>query len=553
MLHALELENFKAFGQRTRIEFAPITLIFGENSAGKSTILQALNLLKQTRESREQGSVLLPRAEGGISDLGSFQELLFDHNTDLSLVIRVELSSRRTRFLPRRLARAIGEQPTVGYEVSFRRRPNDNEVCLEHLLLLLGDNPNPVLRFEPTELEPEERRNLRQSPYYWRTRHPIRPSELRAAKCVAITEEGDLWSDAFEYCIQNSPEIVRSLELFSDETLGRKRADQSTLFAEENAYRDALKRAIAFYSRQFTMPEFVERMREAQIGAIVALDGFTAMPVPFTRSHDFPEFAATRQFGGPGRLRDVFGADAAALMFESARLLDDALELLFPMGPFRRPPERWYIFTGTSPKDVGYRGQLLPDLLFRRHELVEQTNQWLDRLGVGYHVDPKPVGTNSQDLFELRLVDQRRGKPIDVALSDVGFGISQLLPFVVQCLASEGQIITIEQPEVHVHPRLQSDLADLLIETTQEPRGHRFIIETHSEHLILRLLRRIRETSDGELPKGHPGLRPDQLSVIYVSRGEGGSVVQRLRVDERGEFIDRWPNGFFEERAKEIF
>ena len=80
MLHALELENFKAFGKRSRIEFAPITLIFGENSAGKSTILQALNLLKQTLESQESGVLLLPREEDGIVDLGSFQEMIFDHD-----------------------------------------------------------------------------------------------------------------------------------------------------------------------------------------------------------------------------------------------------------------------------------------------------------------------------------------------------------------------------------------------------------------------------------------------------------------------------------------
>ncbi len=76
MLKAIELENFKAFGERCRIELAPITLISGENSAGKSSILQALNLLKQTRESRDHGALLMPRTEGGIVELGGFQELL---------------------------------------------------------------------------------------------------------------------------------------------------------------------------------------------------------------------------------------------------------------------------------------------------------------------------------------------------------------------------------------------------------------------------------------------------------------------------------------------
>ena len=64
----------------------------------------------------------------------------------------------------------------------------------------------------------------------------------------------------------------------------------------------------------------------------------------------------------------------------AGRALEQTLEALFPMGPFRRPPERWYIFTGTSPQDVGYRGDLLPDLLLRRPELVKEANQWLYQL-----------------------------------------------------------------------------------------------------------------------------------------------------------------------------
>ena len=80
MITKLTLENFKAFGSPSPIELAPITLFVGQNSAGKSSILQALNLLKQTHESRDSGAPLLPRAEAGIVDLGSFGELLHDHD-----------------------------------------------------------------------------------------------------------------------------------------------------------------------------------------------------------------------------------------------------------------------------------------------------------------------------------------------------------------------------------------------------------------------------------------------------------------------------------------
>jgi predicted ATPase len=212
------------------------------------------------------------------------------------------------------------------------------------------------------------------------------------------------------------------------------------------------------------------------------------------------------------------------------------------MGPSRRPPERWYIFTGTSPQDVGYRGDLLPDLLFRRPEIIDEANEWLGRLEIGYKIKVQSVGERSRDLFEVRLIDQRRGREVDVALSDVGFGISQILPFIVQSLAGERQIITIEQPEVHIHPRLQADLGDLLAATVREPRNHRFVIETHSEHLVLRMQRLIRDEQ----------LTPNDVSIIYVSRGVNGSRAERLRLDENGDFIDDWPGGFFPERLREL-
>lgn len=93
MIHALELENFKAFGKRVHIPFAPITLIFGENSAGKSSILQSLNLLKQTLESADMEVLSLRQSENGIVDLGSFQEMLFDHDLKRTLSIRIEMST----------------------------------------------------------------------------------------------------------------------------------------------------------------------------------------------------------------------------------------------------------------------------------------------------------------------------------------------------------------------------------------------------------------------------------------------------------------------------
>ena len=205
-----------------------------------------------------------------------------------------------------------------------------------------------------------------------------------------------------------------------------------------------------------------------------------------------------------------------------------------------------YIFTGTTPQDVGYQGHLLPDLLYRQRDLTTHTNEWLRKLDIGYEIKIRHLGDRSgdrsSDLFELRLLDTRRKSQVEVGLSDVGFGISQILPLIVQSLAASDQIISIEQPEVHIHPCLQADLGDLLIEAIQESRRNQFIIETHSEHLALRLQRRVREKK----------LSPQDISIVFVSRGPNGATVQPLRLDEDGDFMDEFPGGFFPERLREL-
>ncbi|MGQ3280828.1 MAG: DUF3696 domain-containing protein, partial [Shinella sp.] len=101
-------------------------------------------------------------------------------------------------------------------------------------------------------------------------------------------------------------------------------------------------------------------------------------------------------------------------------------------------------------------------------------------------------------------------------------------------------------------------LGDLFIQAIQKSEsifgpGKTLLVETHSEHIMLRLLRRIREASENEVPPGLIGLAPDDLAVIYVESTDDGVRFRPLRVDREGDFIDRWPKGFFEERAEELF
>jgi len=547
MLKAIELENFKAFGERNRIEFAPITLIFGENSAGKSSILQALNLLKQTRQSREHGALLLPRTEGGIVELGGFQELLFDHDLRRELSIRIDMVP--DQFSKRRSTESFTEQPTgrefLGFEVAFARPSEDAEIELRGLTLHASASSGRAAEFKPTELEPGQYRPFVHEPSAMtRSHRPTRASEVQAARCTWLTDDRDFWSDIYARSKRRSEKIVDELQQLR--TDAHESVRQGSLFeeveGEKRGWLAEVDEAISFYESDFTIAAFIKRMLQAELQTVIGLDGFMPLGLRQRQRERLPELETFRRFG-PSRLRMRDSTlDLSGFAVDCGRTLDDALQNLYPMGPYRRAPQRWYIFTGTSPQDVGYSGDLLPDLLYRRPELVQETNGWLEKLEIGYHIKVQSVGVRSRDLFEVRLIDKRRGRQVDVALSDVGFGVSQILPFIVQSLAGERQTITIEQPEVHIHPRLQADLGDLLAATIQAPRLHRFIIETHSEHLVLRMQRLVR---DGRL-------QPDDVSIIYVSRGLDGSRAQRLRLDGSGDFIDDWPGGFFPERLREL-
>jgi predicted ATPase len=138
----------------------------------------------------------------------------------------------------------------------------------------------------------------------------------------------------------------------------------------------------------------------------------------------------------------------------------------------------------------------------------------------------------------------------EVAFTEVGVGISQLFPLIVAAVVARQGLVTCEQPELHVHPRIQVGIGDLV---TQANSQCSFLIETHSEHLILRILRRIRESTESDLPNGLRPLQPDDVSIIYLDTAAGGVKATRIEIDRYGEFTSRWPSGFFAERSEELF
>jgi len=162
-------------------------------------------------------------------------------------------------------------------------------------------------------------------------------------------------------------------------------------------------------------------------------------------------------------------------------------------------------------------------------------------------IDEFATTTSPACLARLFLEDSR-GRRLD--FSDVGSGIGYLMPVLVE--AYDARDVIVEQPELHLHPALQAALGDVLLDAVN--CGSSLIVETHSEHLILRILRRIRQANSGVPIADELKITPEMLSVFYFDpKPDGSTQVHRLRVSPEGEFIDRWPNGFFEERDRELW
>ena len=269
------------------------------------------------------------------------------------------------------------------------------------------------------------------------------------------------------------------------------------------------------------------------------------------------------------------------------------------LGPLRYYPGRHLAFPDNEDKNWFAGGGFAWEVLRKDSKVRKKVNHWLgdkDRLQTPYRLEIKDFSsfdeissdyTEAVEKLESRFTDQEKEYNWDlfgelygltekmkqwarkkstirelylkdlrtntlVSHRDVGIGISQIIPVLVNAYANRNKMVAIEQPETHVHPGLQAELGDLFIESALGKNKNTFILETHSEHLILRILRRIRETSRG-IDKPVPNITQNDISLVYVDPTKRGSEIKFLRVDERGRIIDKVPGGFFEEDFKELF
>jgi predicted ATPase len=218
--------------------------------------------------------------------------------------------------------------------------------------------------------------------------------------------------------------------------------------------------------------------------------------------------------------------------------LEIAFKQISYLGPVREFPEPIYIWGGDSPTDVGPWGEdTIAALLASRAKPSEVSSiekrvaKWLKKMGMIHSFSLRSIARNRRD-YEVRV--RITPKSTEVLLTDVGFGVSQILPVLVLCYyVPEGWTILLEQPDIHLHPSVQSHLADVLVDVVKN-RHVQIIVESHSEHLLHRLQRRIAEEV----------ISADQVALYFCRMEGGASHIEPLRLDDYGN-ITNWPENFF--------
>lgn len=226
---------------------------------------------------------------------------------------------------------------------------------------------------------------------------------------------------------------------------------------------------------------------------------------------------------------------------------------VYYLGPLREFPQRYYGWKGSEPADMGRRGERVVDALlaarergadispgFRKKRLTleQRVATWLKELGLIHSFSVEPVAKDSS-IYQVRV--QKTPTSASVLITDVGFGVSQILPVLVLCYyAPEGSIILLEQPEIHLHPSVQSGLADVFIDAVKN-RNVQIIVESHSEHLLRRLQRRVAEQE----------IEPEKAALYFCEAQENGSKLSSLQLDLFGN-ITNWPTAFFGDEFGEM-
>jgi len=549
LLTQLHLRNVKSLAGGHSIPLAPLTLVYGPNAAGKSSIIQSLLLAAQS----VNANGFTP--QGPLVDVRDFGHVVNAHDTSKEITIGVRFTIEEEDSGALMAAHFtdedVEEVPSLKFEggatLTFylpdgKRAPELRAALEIGSVALIEPSPVPVAEGENPDGRPY-------GPYFLRWTMDL--SDASSAETLTAAVEGLAGNIAD---VRGSVALIR----FASDLVSDGEAESAAI----ECWVDPMDWVPGFHAPS-TLRLSLERANTSRHDRpLTSVEGRGLLPEDEAYAREMLEqWAANIPSADYFDLRrpviEVFNRveEEARGLFQSALLPEDTTSAassyrkrcawdhrseagLVSLGPIRPTPKRVHLEDGDSDEAE----LALIRRLYRNDNLLAHVNRWLEQLEIPYSVAVDRLVSQKSGVergYSFELTDTRSG--VDVSLADVGYGVSQVLPIIAECVGSTRDVICIEQPELHLHPRLAGQVAELLVETVAQ--GSQVIAETHSENILLRVRRLVRGGA----------LQPEDVAVLYVENaGEGGAKVSRLRLGEQGQLLDPWPTGFFDDGLADI-
>jgi predicted ATPase len=649
MITRIAIENFKGIGDRIEVPIRPITLLFGPNSAGKSSIMHAIHYAREVLE-RHNLDADRTITGGDCVNLGGFREMVHRHESSRQIKIRFDLDLGSVKWherfpvmeFPFEIGSSEVDLSTLGLDImsgwvevtiGYDNPTTDQQPVVLAYEVGLDDIELVRIEYAPmsgtaTDVESQAmltRLNLRHPVITWPEERsdsagPIdflfpefhtfldsvyyggEEAEIPSAtelEAIAGGDSGNL--DGMVVTVLHgladfSPNTIRRVSHEKDGIalklwVGKTRdSGQLAFFAAAMDRPAAITDHAARTLLQGLLSGFLDRedifVRIAGTddalptwGRRLRLD-FSEIPVDKgelseeelvstrDRSQEFVEQLLTRLVTGPGEL------------------LRELLAGFRYVGPIREIPPTDHTPPRFPESSRWASGLAAWDLLAdpSRSDLISEVSAWLwneDRLNTGHQLvsklvrniatafqeemlrleweDDTPSVKMKEVLAELEKLPVRQQvylrdveKNIDLPPYSVGVGISQVVPVITAIVADGAQVVQIEQPALHLHPTQQAAAGDLIVWGAARSKRTTLLIETQSEHLILRILKRIRQTSKGTAVQGLE-VHVENLNVLYVEPHDGQSSVFEIGVSDDGELLQPWPDKFFDQDYEERY
>jgi predicted ATPase len=561
MLTRYRISNFKAFKEISAIPLKPITLIYGQNSAGKSSIIQSLLMLKQSLGYQNSHMSLV--SQGDLVDLGDYKNFINSHQSQKNITVELSFSIQEVFDYLEPYIQTFNLTAIQNIRCQMLLKNLDGYPSLDKMKIYLENDCYPVLSYCVDQegdfiLEKPEKRSK-----FWKS---FLDNNSKNIQNFYFDRARKKISELFKISSQKLRDKLSSKQELSD----HKKALENDIqklnmefksLSDDDVQKQNIRNEVDSLEQELDEINYIFPLlsihKDKILGELTECIYYFYSITPYSfLPNDLLERAATTFNSNPALdiSYEVYTRDLTILKFISdftssiTNKLSNILENLVYIAPLRAYPKRFHI--------LGENTLSSEEMIYNNSHILEKINKIFTQFQLNYEVkvsSPNVISNPEfERIFSVRLVDTSFGTQSkhSISVKDVGFGVSQILPVLTQSLLHTNSTLLIEQPEIHIHPRLQAELAEVFADSYIS-NGNHFLIETHSENLILRFQKMIR--GKRKIGNSQHVFTNQDISVIYVDRAEDCSYCVELRLDEDGGFIDNWPNGFFEESFNELF